>query len=328
MRNSASNYYAILSIIFMVLSIIAGMALFRTAQDLREQATYPSACTSVGQACENTYNEACTLPNGGSGTHSCHKIGTCQGVGDNTQCSWGTGSSCTTCTANSIIPNPTASAWMCQVCDCSNGGWNNGQCTNCGGLVPCSSVSALSCGQIDACPPGQPTTQCGAASENRVVYTNGCTTSTNPTSPPSQQTGSSPTPTRIPPTSTPTRIPPTSTPTRIPTSTATPTRNPTNTPVPTSTRTPSPTATPRPDDTPVPTATPTNIPAPTDTPVPNPTATPVVYSTPQPTATTEPLAQGPSPTRILLPNAGVSFPIQGLTVVGTIISLLGLLVLL
>jgi hypothetical protein len=49
---------------------------------------------------------------------------------------------------------------------------------------------------------------------------------------------------------------------------------------------------------------------------------------PYPTDTPVYIAQGPSPTRIVLPNSGVEFPIQVLTVVGVITTLIGLLVLL
>ena len=142
----------------------------------------------------------------------------------------------------------------------------------------------------------------------------------------SMKCGCSPTPrpTRIPtstpkPTSTPrpTRTPaPTRTP--IPTRTSTPTLTPTGTRIPTSIPTYPPTETPTSTQTPTgtqaPTNTPTNTPVPTDTPVP--TATPV-YT-----------AQGPSPTRIILPNSGFDFPIQALSVVGVITTLLGLLILL
>ena len=130
-------------------------------------------------------------------------------------------------------------------------------------------------------------------------------------------------------------------PTSPPKSTNTPTPRPTNTPIPTST--PRPTSTPTPTNTPIPTATPSNNPTPTNTPVPtstptnNPTATvtPQSTNTPAPTNTPVPatgtpvyIAEGPSPTRIILPQSGVEFPSQFLTILGGIVTLLGFLILL
>lgn len=116
-----------------------------------------------------------------------------------------------------------------------------------------------------------------------------------------------------------------------PTRTPTPTNKPTNTP--TGTRTP--TRTPTPTfiiitDTPAPTPTgtyiPTDTPVPTNTPVP--TSTPTgVWSSPTPSPTTN-IAEGPSPTRIILPISGVEFPAQALTIIGGIATLLGFLILL
>jgi hypothetical protein len=40
------------------------------------------------------------------------------------------------------------------------------------------------------------------------------------------------------------------------------------------------------------------------------------------------IAQGPSPTRIVLPEAGVDFPAKTLSIVGIIVTLLGFLILL
>ncbi|MDD3998481.1 MAG: hypothetical protein PHR98_00040 [Candidatus Shapirobacteria bacterium] len=140
----------------------------------------------------------------------------------------------------------------------------------------------------------------------------------------------------------PIEISPTPTNTPVPTATGTP--KPTNTPVPTATNIPKPTATntpvPTATNTPAPTATgtpkPTNTPVPTATSTPKPTAT----GTPQPTATNTPIpptntplptqviAQGPSPTRIILLESGIEFPSQILTIFGGIITLLGFLILL
>ena len=115
-----------------------------------------------------------------------------------------------------------------------------------------------------------------------------------------------PTATPKPPTSTP--IPPTNTP-----------KVPTNTPKPTATSTPTPTATGTPK--------PTNTPTPTSTPTPTATGTPQPIATNTPTPT-EVIAQGPSPTRIILLESGVEFPSQILTIFGGIITLLGFLILL
>lgn len=159
-------------------------------------------------------------------------------------------------------------------------------------------------------------------------------------------------PTRTP---TPTRIP-----TNTPTGTRTPTRTPTptfiiitDTPVPTPTGTFYPTNTPIPTDTPVPTSTP--VPAylgcgytPCDNAGKQCTSGLVCItannsaqycSLPQYTTTcatnpgytgccTAPVAQGPSPTRIILPISGVEFPSQALTIIGSIATLLGFLILL
>ncbi len=108
-----------------------------------------------------------------------------------------------------------------------------------------------------------------------------------------------PTPTRTP---TPTFVITTDTPTPTPTGTLSPTPTPTNTPTPTSTGTVTPTTT-------IPTITPTTPPG-------------------QPTNTPPFIAQGPSPTRIILPNAGFNFPSQALTIIGGIATLLGFLILL
>jgi len=122
----------------------------------------------------------------------------------------------------------------------------------------------------------------------------------------------------------PTRTP---TPTGKPTNTPTGTRTPTRTPTPTfiiitDTPAPTPTGTYIPTDTPVP----TNTPIPTATSIPTPTPT-SVWSSPTPSPTSN-IAQGPSPTRIILPISGVEFPSQALTIIGGIATLLGFLILL
>jgi len=113
-----------------------------------------------------------------------------------------------------------------------------------------------------------------------------------------------------------------------PSPTVTSTPGPTVTPGPTSTNTPTATATPTEtpaDDSPTPTQTPTDTPVPTSTPTPDlsVTNTPAPTDIPVPTNTI-----GPSPTRIILPNAGVDFPVKALGLVGVIITLFGFLILL
>ncbi len=171
------------------------------------------------------------------------------------------------------------------------------------------------------------------------------------------------TPTKKPPTSTPTIPKSTITPTQTPTGTLVPTNTPTITITPTQT----PTGTLVPTNTPTITLTPTQTPTGTLVPTNTPTPTTVVLGcgyTPcddndrpcssgltcisadngnrycsQPSyvdackinpgytsCCTAP--QGPSPTRIILPNAGFEFPAQALTVVGVIVTLFGFLILL
>jgi len=124
------------------------------------------------------------------------------------------------------------------------------------------------------------------------------------------------------------------TPSPTPTGTLTPSPTPTNTPTPTATLTPSPTPTgtltptPTPTNTPTPTATLTLSLTPTGTLTPTPTNTPVPTSTPVPTNTPAPtVTSAPTPTRVELPEAGTSFPSELLILLGSIISLGGLVLL-
>lgn len=160
----------------------------------------------------------------------------------------------------------------------------------------------------------------------------------------------------------------TKTPTPTPTNTTIPTPTPTGTvvtPTPTNTPTNTPTATPTPTGTVV-TPTPTNTSAPTATPTPpvivylgcgytpcdstgkicnsgltcitannsnqycsKPELTEACKVNPGYTGCcTTPLAEGPTPTRIVLPVSGFNFPIQALTIIGGITTLLGFLILL
>ena len=116
---------------------------------------------------------------------------------------------------------------------------------------------------------------------------------------------------------------PVHTPTPTKTSTPTPTRSPTLTPTQTPTATLSPSATP------------TGTLSPSDTPTSTPTVTPTNYVTtptpPSPTlAISTPIYSPPqnTPTRIVLPDTGIEFPGQIITVVGIITTLFGFLILL
>lgn len=129
-----------------------------------------------------------------------------------------------------------------------------------------------------------------AAEEPTPIPTDGCQLSF---------TVASPTPTS---TNTPT-------PTNTPTGTLTPTLTPTNTPTGTLT----------------PTLTPTNTPTGTLTPTNTPTETISTLSSPTPTEKLVAQAESPTPTKIELPEAGFAFPSQVLVLLGSIISLSGLL---
>lgn len=123
-------------------------------------------------------------------------------------------------TSSSSLFSGVQNSWTCQVCTCTS--LTNGECRDNCTNMPCSQATVPACGQVDACPPGQPSSQCGAAAENRIMGTN-CP---NPTSPPS-----SPTPAR---TNTPTTTPrPSNTPTTTPRPSNTPTPTPTPSPMPT-----------------------------------------------------------------------------------------------
>lgn len=106
-----------------------------------------------------------------------------------------------------------------------------------------------------------------------------------------------------------------SSPTPTPTGTLTPTLTPTDTPTPTNT----------PTGTLTPTLTPTGTPTPTNTPTG--TLSPTLTPTDTPTPTEELVAQAdtPTPTKIELPEAGFAVPSQILVLLGSIISLSGLL---
>ena len=80
----------------------------------------------------------------------------------------------------------------------------------------------------------------------------------------------------------------------------------------------------------VPIATKTLIPSRplTSTPIKTPTLAKKPTNIPRPTPTLELIAEDPSPTRILLPAAGINFPSLALTLLGGIVILLGFLILL
>ena len=96
-----------------------------------------------------------------------------------------------------------------------------------------------------------------------------------------------------------------------------------------------PTLTPTDTPTQTPTLTPTGTMIPTDTPTETPTLTPTNTPTGSPTRTptqlptskpTDAIAKGPSPTKAELPEAGVNFPVQVMIIIGSIITLSGLLI--
>lgn len=265
------HYLQAMTLVFLILSVAAGVFLLRQEQDLRNFAQYEgcecaAACPTNGGCYRVRCNGVETDINGGAGNCPAQGVTCPPGKTYNSSlktCDDGnTGSGqvtpapdpSSTYNPSSPVANPDAATWNCKVCDCSQGGWVNGQCTRCGLPVPCSTVKSVTCGQIDACPPGQPDSQCGAASQNYVINTNCASTSTGATSIPVN----TPIPTRI---TTPTSIPtlfPTPIPTRIPpTSTLAPTTtlSPTSTPIP-PTSTPAPTTTPIPTSTLIPTYTP------------------------------------------------------------------------
>ncbi|KXK10987.1 MAG: hypothetical protein UZ22_OP11002000513 [Microgenomates bacterium OLB23] len=61
-------------------------------------------CKAVNQKCEDHYRETCFVGSQ-EGTMLCHKYGSCTGIGNGTQCSWGAGSYCESCVPKSgIVP--------------------------------------------------------------------------------------------------------------------------------------------------------------------------------------------------------------------------------
>ena len=342
MFKNLSKLYPSLSIVFMILAIVGGMVLLKQSQDLRNLATdlreaslYPSVtpevtaaqCKGANQACSSD-SECCN--SGSVGGFTCVAAAgqsrTCQQASDTYSC-----------------PGSTCSRYDGYHCSALT----NGQCTGTNNRATNLGSWAAAVAYANGC--GQADTVCaGGSREGQTcggfqVFNNNCGTQTI-TNPPAA-TPTTPQTVTITPTATVTPTgtrTPTATNTPIPTTTSTPSPTSTSTPQPTSTTVPTATATPQPTDTPVPTATatpqPTGTTAPTATATPQPTSTTVPTSVPTSTtssvqATSTPgsssnLAEGPSPTRIVLPNAGVDFPLTGLTIVGAIITLLGLLVLL
>jgi hypothetical protein len=213
------------------------------------------------------------------------------------------------CTAPSavtptLIPGGGGVTWNCTALSGSRNGFNcSGGYQNCSGYrsgTPCAPGEYIG-GQLQA-PVNAITCHCsndvwivgkGASCDGLCACTNNVCTTCSVTASPVKT--STPTPTN---TSTPTNTP-------KPTLTPTGTLAPTSTPTPTGTLTP--------------TNTPTNTPVPTNTPINAPTSTP---------APTQVLAQGPSPTRIILPSSGVEFPAQALSLIGIIVTLAGFLILL
>lgn len=128
-------------------------------------------CKAQGQACEDNYTEGCETAEGVPGTRECHKKGTCTGVGNGTQCSWGAGSSCGSCVSEGSggggsggNPNPGPSCGKtcmysveergqtkCYEGSCADGSQNCRLNTN------CAYVSGCSTGKWVTCPGHSPT---------------------------------------------------------------------------------------------------------------------------------------------------------------------------
>lgn len=319
--------YGILSLLFLLLSLIGGVFLAKTNQDNRNKAAHYGACSGVGQLSCNTLSGS----SGGyncSGYKSCHQAGgysACDPIPGTNQCIYTVGG--VQCVAQ--CPDVMPSGY--KRCHCNNGVWTIGQGASCDGLCACTGNNCTDCNPTNTPVPHHPSN-----------------TPTPRTPSPTPTRGPSPTPTRIPSvTPSPTRGP-------SPTPTLTPTLTPTNTPTPTPTPTLTPTLTPTNTPTPTPTTSPPNAcggtcgsnincgsdlfchsgfcrnpscPNETDcTCQASPTSTPVPpTNTPVPTLV---IAEGPSPTRIILPESGVDFPSQVLTIIGGIITLFGFLILL
>lgn len=316
-RFFTKNIYLVLSLLLIVSSIFGGTYLVKQTQDTRRQATDES-CTPIGkQLCqENTQ-------------------------GNNT------GFICT-CSRWSQYEN-TYGYWDCHTknldqCPTEFGGTDptNFTCTEANAriegrclravsgtlsvvnLYTCPNVFDTSGGCQDHVQTFRNVTEvcfesnfCGV---QQIDYTSNCFMSTV------DDICLTPSPTRV--------ISNTPTPTRrlssTPTATIRPTNTPTNTPTPTRIISNTPTLTPNPSFTLTPTTKPTNTPTNTPKPTNTPT-TRIISGTPAPSSTPVPtlvIAQGPSPTRIILPEAGVDFPAKTLSIIGIIVTLLGFLILL
>ena len=351
--------YQILSIIFLLLTLFGAVYLVKLKQDNRNIAAgnvickvdHPEICPGVPNS-RPEYNAMVGMIEGDP--NSCTWRDACAPHVN-------PGQSCTgsyTDIGNQLIRLSYGESNNGSFVGCSSSNQNDNcfcpQNVNQGVAFSSGNASCMADAGADSCAARQVIipTNTPTATPTNVPPTNTPTT-IPPTNTPTR------TPTPIPPTNTPTRtptptatrtptpIPPTNTPTRTPTPTATrtptptvptstPTRTPTPTQTPTGTLTPTntPTRTPTPTQTPTGTLTPTNTPTRTPTPTQTPTGTLTPTAIPTNTPTNRPtntpvfIAQVPSPTRIILPQTAFEFPIQALTIMGTVITLLGLLILL
>lgn len=305
--------YGILSILFLLFSLVGGIFLVKNNQDNRNKAAVGDKCSSGQEICQKNRQNTNTgflckcLTSLDPNDWQCttRDLNKCSTESGGTDPGSGTYDGCT---VNGVVVGNIVGRCIVAVSgkslpqmwkykcpgrtDLSGGCQENEQVVSAGSSSVCFENNFCGTQQIDS-----------------DVWQN-CFMSvvdicTNPTSPPSYPT------TPLKPTSTPI-------PTNTPKLTSTP--KPTSTPIPTLTPRPTATLTPGPTTTPIPTLTPgpTITPGPTSTPVP-PTNTPI------PTTV---IAEGPSPTRIILPQSGVEFPSQMLTIFGGIVTLLGFLILL
>ncbi len=336
-RFFTKNIYLVLSLLLIISSIFGGTYLVKQTQDTRRQATDES-CTPIGkELCqENTQGKntgfLCTCT-AWSQYETTYGYWDCETKNLN-ECpteSGGTDPTIFTCTeANARIEGRCLKAVsgtlsVVNLYQCPNKFDTSGGCQDTvqtfrNVTEVCFESNFCGVQQIDY------TSNCFMSTVDDICLTPSPTIRPSNTPTPTTRPSNTPTPTRI--------ISNTPTPTRIisntPTLTPRPTNTPTNTPTPTRIISNTPTLTPNPSFTLTPTTKPTNTPTNTPKPTNTPT-TRIVSGTPVPTNTLVPtlvIAQGPSPTRIVLPEAGIDFPAKTLSIVGIIVTLLGFLILL
>ena len=315
--------YGILSIIFLLFSLLGGIFLVKRNQDNRNQAATGDKCSSGQQLCQKNSSgkntgflcKCLTVLDPNDWQCTTKDLNTCPTESGSTDATSGTYKS--GCTVNGVVVGTITGRCIQSVSGhtlpqmwkytCPGRTDLAGGCQQNEQVIPAGSSSV--CFENNFCGSQQIDSDDWESCFISVVDSN-CTAPTQPV-------------TQSNPTSVPT-LTPTKKPSSTPTPTLTPTKIPTSSPVPTNT--PVPTSTPIPSSTPTPTSGPTLTPGPSSTPTPGPSSTPVPpTNTPIPTSV---IAEGPSPTRIILPESGVEFPSQMLTIFGGIITLLGFLILL